>query len=141
MKPFYFKDHTADIAMAVTGTTLADLLTHAAEGLASQLFIEPGKVKTYPTEWKNIRIEAVSPEELLVDWLNELIYLFFTESFLYQQADFSAVEENGLAGTVGGYIVPKKDMVYAKEIKAATFGNLTIERKNNIFYTEIILDL
>lgn len=141
MEPFCFKDHTADIAMAVTGATIEELFTHAAEGLSTQLFSAPEKLTGYKTARKKIELAAPGREDLFIDWLNELIYLFYSEGFLFKSAEFADLQNTNLICRVEGYTIPRKDRVYAKEIKAATYHDLRIEERPGMFQVEVVLDI
>ncbi len=127
--------------MAVSGTSLQALFAHAAAGLATQLFSAQEKIAGYPTARKEIELAAPGREDLLIDWLNELIYLFYDEGFLFTAAEFAHLDEKRLACGVEGHAVPRKDRGYAKEVKAATYHDLRIEQKAGMFRAEVILDI
>lgn len=127
--------------MAVTGASLPELFEHAAEGLATQLFSAPEKLKEYKTAQKKIELAAPGREDLFIDWLNELIYLFYDEGFLFKNAAFEKLLEDDLECSVEGHVIPKPDRIYSKEIKAATYHDLRIEEKAGMFQAKVILDI
>jgi len=127
--------------MVVTGAALEELFVHAADGLAVQLFSAPERLSGYKVVRRTIELNAQTCEELLVDWLNELIYVFFADGFLCAKACVSIREEAVLSGCVEGYSIPPKDMVYAREIKAATYHGLKIEKNDAGLEAEVLLDV
>ncbi|MGD2206527.1 MAG: riboflavin biosynthesis protein RibF, partial [Anaerolineae bacterium] len=74
-------EHTADLALEVWGAELPDLFAGAAEGMYS-LMGDVGGEGLEVTEWHEISLEASDLEILLVDWLNELLFLAETEGLL-----------------------------------------------------------
>jgi SHS2 domain-containing protein len=69
---FEVVEHTADIGIKVYGKNLQQLYENAAYGMFS-LLLDLEKVR--PDKKLKISVEGGDPESLLVNWLNELIYL------------------------------------------------------------------
>jgi SHS2 domain-containing protein len=69
---FEFIEHTADIGVKAFGGSLEELFENAARGMFS-IMIELDKVKS--TGVFKVSIEARDKEQLLVDWLSELLYI------------------------------------------------------------------
>ena len=69
-------EHTADRALQVWGRALPDLFVGAAKGMYSLMADLEGLVAT---NWRQLRLESWDREALLVDWLNELLFLTDTE--------------------------------------------------------------
>ncbi|MGQ9926340.1 MAG: archease [Chloroflexaceae bacterium] len=63
--------HTADVGMRVRAPTPAALFACAAQSLVALAGAVPGE----PTEQRQVSVEAVDAESLLVEWLNEVLYL------------------------------------------------------------------
>lgn len=139
MEKFEPIEHTADVGIRVYSATLEGLFRNAAEALVS-LFTD----KLIPqTSKKTIRIEGKTLEDLLVNWLNELISVFFTYKFLasgynitIQKKDIYLLE----AEVSGADFDPYKSKIKA-EIKAATYHNLAITKTDGHFKVEIIFDV
>jgi len=122
-------DHTADRALRVWGEGLPDLLVGAARGMCSLM----GDVENLTPEiWRTIRIEANDRETLLVDWLNELLYLieqegllfidFRTESVTHSEPAWTGATGATMVAHVGGAVAP----VTRAHIKSATFHDLRL---------------
>lgn len=81
MEKFEFIEHTADLGLRVYGTTLEDLFKNYATILFNLLTDHrPKNIIT-----KKITLQAQTLTELLADWLNELLSLFFADKFLPQE--------------------------------------------------------
>ncbi len=79
-KEFEFIDHTADIGVIAYGADIKQVFANAARGLFS-IITELDTVAD--KESRNIEITAPDLEALLVNWLNELIYLFEAKGILF----------------------------------------------------------
>ena len=80
--PYEVFEHTADIGLHAYGKTLPELFVHAAEGMES-LMVSPEQIQAQVS--REISVEGHDPVSLLIDWLNELIFLFDTEYLVFRQ--------------------------------------------------------
>lgn len=129
------RDHTADLCIHVWGADLADLFTTAARGM----FALVTDIDTVPMTVSHlVRLEALDVEMLLVDWLNELLYLAEQDQpAAYIEYDFDALTSTALqARVIGGPVG-----TYHTYIKAATYHNLEIQETAEGFETEIVFDI
>src|SRR5262249_292599 len=78
-------DHAADVGLRVTGADLDDLFRTAAESLFDYIVVNRGDVRV--VDHTVIELNAESPADLLVDWLNELIFRAETRHTLYSSYD------------------------------------------------------
>ena len=79
MKPYEFLPHTADTKIRAYGHTLEEAFQNCA--LATTAVITDPK-KIQPTKKKKVIIESENLEALLYDFLEELLILLDSESFL-----------------------------------------------------------
>jgi SHS2 domain-containing protein len=84
-----------------------------------------------------VTLEADDREALLVDWLNELLYLHERDEIAVVDITFEQLSNTELQARVKG--VPVKE--YYANIKAATFHNLEIERGDDGLQTAIVFDV
>jgi len=136
MKNFEVLEHTADIGGRVYGRDVIELFLNAAE-----LLYYLAGVK-YAGEGKTAKIELMSltMEELLVKFLNELIYYMEMEKMGGKITRLSIGKKkeglNLLCEMTG------KSISAEREIKAATYHNLRIaEEEKGTFVSEIIFDI
>jgi riboflavin kinase/FMN adenylyltransferase len=126
--------HTADRALHVWGRDLADLFLGAAKGMYSLMADLDGLVAT---EWRHLRLEALDPAALLVDWLNELLFLTEAEGLLFLEGQIPALDGATLAARVGGVVAP----VTGAHIKAATYHDLELVQGEAGWSTVITFDV
>jgi riboflavin kinase/FMN adenylyltransferase len=129
-------EHTADRALQVWGEDLASLFVGAAKGMYSLMgdLNEEGPVAT---RWSEVSLEAEDREILLVEWLNELLFLAETEEVLFVDFQIESLDDGVLTARVGG--IPAQ--VTKADIKAATFHDLEIVRDGTGWSTEITFDV
>lgn len=120
-----FFEHTADIGVHVTGATLNELFVNAARAMYDAL----GKLeKSTIRDQKALAIEAASPEDLLHDWLAELLYEVETEHFLYDEFEIHELSPQRLSATVSGAEIDFARSQTNEEIKAVTYHQLRVEQ-------------
>ena len=124
--------HRADIALEITGETLDKLFMHAAEGLSHIMGLE---VSLEMTIEKEITFVESDTESLLVAFLSELI--FEVENGIWFKIIEVNAGEKELKARLAGYAVVHQK----REIKAATYHDLSIQFKEKKWRTAIIFDV
>jgi len=89
LREFKLLDHTADIGIKAYGETLEKLFGNAASGMFS-IITDLDKVKSSRNFY--IQVKGEDEENLLIKWLNELLYLFDTEYCLFNRFDIKINE-------------------------------------------------
>jgi SHS2 domain-containing protein len=123
--PYEFFEHTADIGVTVHGSTLAELFRHAAAALYEALgaFELAG-----PRTERGLVLQADSAEDLLHDWLAELLYDLETRHALYDQIGPAEVTPTSLSATLRGGTIDFARSRTNEEIKAVTYHQLRVEQ-------------
>lgn len=117
--------HDADIGVRGIGWTKEAAFEQVALALTG-VIADPASVnRTVPIE---ITCEAPSLEDLLVDWLNTLVYEMSTRQMLFG-AYAVGLEEPALAATAWGEPVDQERHEPAVEIKGATYTALQVARR------------
>ena len=121
---FEFFDHTADIGVHIYGRTLAELFENAARALHEAL----GRLhKTEGALQKAIDLHAESAEDLLHDWLAELLYEIEASHILYDHFDFHELTPLRLTATLRGGTIDFTRSQANEEIKAVTYHQLRVK--------------
>ena len=138
---FELRDHTADIAVAATGETLADVFTALAEGLAA------AGTEDVPDggDRFDLAVTAESRDALLFDYLDELIYLRDVRMELPVDNRVETIDqpddEDGewsLEASARG--VPLAD-VDAREVKAVTYSEMALEETEEGWEAYVVFDI
>ena len=137
MPRFEVIDHTADVGIIAYGSDLKEAFANSAYGMFS-LIADLDSVKENVS--RKVNVEATDQEALLVDWLNELLYLFDVEHIIFKRFDITVLSQNRLQAKVYGERIDKSRHRLKTGVKAATYHMLKIE-KNKGVRIQFILDI
>ncbi len=138
MKRFEILDHTADIGLIVYGNNLKALFENAGEAFF-HLITDLRKVRRRVE--RRIHIGGESLDRLMVDWLNELLYLHDVENLLFKGFNIESVGEDGLMAVVKGEPFQQKIHVIKTEVKAVTYHRIEVRQEKGGWRAQVILDL
>jgi riboflavin kinase/FMN adenylyltransferase len=127
-------EHTADRALWVSGRQLPDLFVGAARGMTSLMADLDDLVGT---EWREVRLEGWDRESLLVNWLNELLFLTETERLLFVDYRIESLTDTALVARVRGAHAPVTQAI----VKAATYHDLRLVHDDTGWSTVITFDV
>jgi SHS2 domain-containing protein len=137
-RPYEIFEHNADIGLHVYGATLADLFIHAAQGMES-LMVPPEQVQAVTS--REIAVTGHDSISLLIEWLNELIYLFDTAHLLFRDFEIDNITETRVAGRAFGEPYDAQRHELSSAIKAVTWHEAAINRTSGGYQARIIFDL
>lgn len=138
MKNYELIEHTADIGIRVSGKTKEDIFASAA----CAMFDIMGVSRAIDSKVQHsLTIEGASTEELLVCFLNELIYLFMSKKFLPAKFRIVKMNNRSLVVLISGEKFNSKRHRLKTEIKAATYHNLKVKKTTTGYQAEVIFDL
>lgn len=131
-------DHTADVGIRVRAETLVQLFEEAGKALFSVIVVNLGAVR--PLQEMELRVEGAQPDELLHDWLDELLYLFATRHVLLCEFRVELTGEGLTARARGEPFDPARHQLDS-EVKAVTYHGLKVEKHPDGWLAEVVLDL
>ncbi len=127
-------EHTADWALKVRGRDLPALLANAALGMMELAGVRTGDDVGLE---RQIEIQAMDSESLLVDWLHELLLALELEHLAFREIDLEISDDRKLVGSI--HVVPIASM--EKPIKAVTYNELHIQESPEGLETTIVFDV
>lgn len=133
---YAFADHTADVMADCWGRGFAALLTAAADALYETALEERHRDREHV---QTVEVNAQGCEDMLVRWLQELLFLLDAEQFVGVSFSFQEAGPERLAASVGGYRHAPEER--GPEIKAATYHGLEVQREGDLYKARILLDL
>jgi len=137
-------DHTADVGLEVRGRDLADVLATAAHAVFDQV-LEDRPEQAAATEWVDVACDpalAPDPAEVLVAWLQELLYRFETDHLVPIRIDMDEATGEGVRARVAfGRFDPDRHAARL-EVKAVTYHGLEVaEAPDGSWRARVILDV
>ena len=131
-------DHTADLGLEIYGRDDKELFSNAAFALFDTITdiesIAYGEKRT-------VRTEGSDREDLLVNFMREILSLFHIEGFLTGRFVVHKLDENSLAGEAEGEIFDSKKHCINMEIKAVTYHQVQIAPTSDGFMGRVICDV
>jgi SHS2 domain-containing protein len=130
---YRFLEHTAELGLELEAGSLVELLEEAARAFAE--LVAPGACGVPASH--SLQLANVDGQTLLVDWLNELVYLAETEAFVPQRLTRFERAAAGLLVEIAGFVDAPRPLV-----KAATYHDLELsESAAGIWRGRVIFDV
>jgi SHS2 domain-containing protein len=127
-------EHMADRAFRVRGETLKELFANAADALFR---LQRQRAGTNFELTREVQVQGYDRETLLVNWLNEILYLQDAHNETLSRAEIIEISDQHLKAKLQG----RKDRRVQRLIKAVTFHGLRVEETKTGFEAEIIVDV
>ncbi len=127
-------EHTADRAFKIRAQSLPELFVLAARAICTA---QRQPTETQEMVTREVEISGPDRETLLVNWLNELLYLQEVYSESYFAFQVAAISDTHLRASVVG----DTDASARRTIKAVTFHGLKIQRLQDEWEATITVDV
>lgn len=139
MRNFEYIDHTADLGIRARGRTQQELFTNAAHALFETVAV----LDTIdPIEQFQIYVEAESLADLMVAWLDELIFRHEVDEVFFKYVEIVEISETCLSACAYGEPADFTKHVVYTEIKSVTYHQLSVKQSTDGEWTaNVIFDL
>jgi len=128
-------EHKADLKIRAFGKTKEELFLNMLLGMQENMKGEPQKPEEKTR--RAVCIKSLDFPSLLVDFLNETIYLNQINKEIYFKAEFKKFSGNEIEGELIG----RKIAIFGEDIKAATHHNLEILQKEGVLEATVLFDI
>lgn len=139
--PYRFFDHTADIGAELEAPTREGIYEQAVRAFTDAVTPLDG---VEPTGEREITVAAGTLDELMIEWLEEHLYLFEVEKWMTRRARVTLREgEDGwrLQARVAGETYDPDRHPVKVLVKGITFHQLTIEPRGDGWFGRVIFDI
>ncbi len=127
--------HTAEIGFRLWSPTPEALFACAAAALFQ--IMRPGKTAGPPEFTREVALSSIDREALLVDWLNELLYLYETTHAVWE-IDRLTLYDASIRATAAGRRPAHPPDVH---IKAVTYHQLAVEQTPEGWTARVFVDI
>lgn len=138
MLKYKILNHTADIGIDVWGKTKKELFANAAVAIYD-LMINLSEVEEAGE--KTINVAGSDLQDLLVNFLREVLYLFNGKGWLMKKCRIKEMTARSLVAQVAGASYSRRKHQIKKEIKAVTYHGLSITKNVRGWKAKVIFDL
>ena len=133
----YF-DVAADVGVAAWGEDLPGCLRQCALGVFN-LIVPTDAVQ--PVETREVAARGTPVEVLLVNWLNECLYVHDLEGFVVSEVARPEVTATGVHALLRGEPVDPSRHPRGTVVKAATFHDLEVSEAPGRVTARVVLDI
>lgn len=130
--------HTADIAFRVRGGDIEELFSNAGNALID-IICDPGAVADVDT--RSIEVTGNDREELLVAWLEEILFAFESEGFVPCRVEVVELSQVRAVGHLHGEDFDPDTHPVRQVVKAVTYHNLRITESGDGCEVTVVLDV
>ena len=128
MAGWEFSDHTADVGLVGRGESPDEAIAAAGAGLFDLMV---GNESIHESLERRIEVAGFDETDLLVAFLNELLYLFEVERLVFARFEVSLAPSGGTLTAVGhGERFDPKRQTVRIGVKAATHHEAAVEPDN-----------
>ena len=130
----------ADIAFNATGKTLEELFESCAIAFSE---ISANRKKIRPKIKKEMKMESETVEDLMYNFLSELIYLKDAEQLLFSKYEIKITKSDKfqLEATAFGEKIDKEKHELKDDVKAVTMHMFEVQQVEEGWKAKVILDI
>jgi len=140
LKKYQFFDHTADAKFRAFGRSLEEAFTNAAYATVSLMWDRESIGKDIR---KPVNVIGRDLEQLLVNFLEEILYLLDSQMFLLHSVEKIRIERKSEMYTLEGFFLGGKlgkDYQPYGNVKAITYDEIEI-RTNDPYMVQVVVDV
>jgi SHS2 domain-containing protein len=135
---FRYIEHPSDVGFEAYGTTLEELFANAALAMYS-FMTDVAEIEE--AEERAVTVQAEDLYSLMFDWLDELLFLFESESLIMKRFAIAVDESQfSITGTCSGGAFDPERHDAGNIIKAVTYNMMEV-KKNEVWHAQVVLDV
>ena len=131
-------EHTADVGLRARGASQAELFENAAAGMM-EVVVDPAGVEE--PEQKTMAAEAPDREALLVNFLQEVLWLVDGEGWLPRRVAITRISDTVVSATAHGEPRDASRHNLRMIIKAVTYHQLSVRGTPQGWEAEVYFDI
>ena len=138
---YVYLPHPADVCFKAYGATLEEVFEQAAYAMF-HVIIDTTTLN--PECSVDIKLESRGLENLLYDYLSELLYLFEVEDIIFGHFKVASIEKTNssyiLHGQASGENIDQERHSFETEVKAVTYHQLKVTEEEGGYCAHVIVD-
>lgn len=135
---FRILEHPADIGIEAWGRTIPEAFSRAAFALVS-IILDPACITVRET--RMVELHAADRDQLLVKWLEEILYLYDGERFVPSSIEITEHSPVSLTARLHGEPFDPDKHETRLDVKAVTYHQLSIAENPGGWTVRIYLDI
>ena len=131
-------DHTADVGLAATADSLAELFEALGEGLAEVIC---PIAQVTPAQTRTVSVQAEDVEALAVDFLTRIVVTIESDLFALAEVAVRDISETRVEADLKGEPYDPSRHEFHTEVKAVTYHQLAVACEDGKWSGRVILDI
>ncbi len=136
MKRYELIEHTADIGLVASGSSMPEAYANAAYGLFA-IIAQLNRVRA--NETRAVVVTGEDYESLLFNWMNQLIYIFDVERLILKHFEVTELTDKKLRAKCRGERYDPSRHQLKLGVKSATYHMLKVDPEKNS--VQVIFDV
>ena len=137
-KNYRITTHQNELAVRIVGNSQAELFANS--GLA--LFdVMADSAKIAATERLAIEVEGSDRDDLMVNWIRELLYLYQGSGYLLKEFKINEVKDTLVKAEVAGEKIDPDRHEIKQEIAAVAFHKSRMQKTGNQWIAQVIFEI
>ena len=137
-KGYRLLEHTADMGIEARAESCPKVLEEMAKGLTMMLF---GESLVSASVITKVHLCEEDPVELMVAWLNEILYWCEQNNLVSAASRIDALEEGELWATLSGEPFDQKRHHVERQVKAITYYQACLKETSGVWHAKVYVDL
>ena len=133
---YKFLEHTADVKFRAFGKTLEEAFSNSALALVETM---TRNIKIKPRIKKNISVSGSDLENLLYNFLEEFLFLFDSERFVFAKIEKIEIKDNKLEAEILGDNADNYNI--SNDVKAVTYNSMFVKIEKGKVTIQVVLDV
>ena len=137
-KKYHVSKHASDLTMRIVGKSEADLLTNSAFALFD-LMTDLEKVQ--PLEPLPVEAEGIDQDDLMVNWMRELLYIFQVSGYLLRDFMIQEIKDNHVRAEVRGEKFNPDAHEIRQELHSVLYEQCRMEKTGNQWTARVTFEI
>ena len=138
-KKYRITKHQSELAVKVVGVSQADLFANSAYTLFDVMVADLDKVDC--KDHIPLEIEGTDRDDLMVNWMRELLYLYQGSGYLLKDFQIREVKDTIVKAEVAGEKIDPDRHEIKQEIAAIAFHKSRMDKTGNQWTAQVIFEV
>jgi SHS2 domain-containing protein len=138
-KKYRITKHQSELAVKVVGASQADLFANSAYTLFDVMVADLDKVDC--KDHIPLQIEGTDRDDLMVNWMRELLYLYQGSGYLLKDFQIREVKDTIVKAEVAGEKIDPDRHEIKQEIAAIAFHKSRMDKTGNQWTAQVIFEV
>lgn len=138
-KKYRVTKRQSELAVRVIGESQADLFANSAVALFDVMVADVEKIES--KEQLPLEVEGTDRDDLMVNWVRELLYLYQGSGYLLKEFSIREVNDTVVKAAVAGEKIDPDRHEIKQEIAAVAFHKSRMEKTGNQWTAHLIFEV